>query len=375
MTHQEWERWWAEAGLQSRLDEAFRKHLSSPETTFDEHLAKRRVDLNHELEGKKLVYMDTKHWVNLCHVVLKTRHATPLYTEVFGLLKLLRQKSRICCPVSATLFEELMRQTDKSTRQATAQVMDSLGGGACLQNWLDLAKAEFGRHICQLFQIEKDQEMFFPIWTKVGYRQGESSFEFLENTAEKSVALEKAFFDVEWDMSLEQAQSMPGWIPTPDSFSAAWVQEARRAKHHQAQSPRNFKQLVQDRRRQLLSAFKSTLLPLLALCRGIPGSPKEQVAAVFDPIYQGKNPNAMPSLEVVAALDAAITLDTRRGVQANDLEDYIHAAQALPHSDALFCDNFMAQQLRTKPLEFGMVYRIEIGSRPEEILGYLKTLD
>jgi hypothetical protein len=61
-------------------------------------------------------------------------------------------------------------------------------------------------------------------------------------------------------------------------------------------------------------------------------------------------------------------LDTKRKVQANDLEDYLHAAQALPYCDAFFCDNFMSQKLRSKQLEFGRVYKTEIGSRPEEIV-------
>ena len=63
-----------------------------------------------------------------------------------------------------------------------------------------------------------------------------------------------------------------------------------------------------------------------------------------------------------------------RKVQANEMEDYLHVAQALPYCDALFCDNFMAQKLRPKPLEFGNVYQTEIGSRSEEIVAYLESL-
>ncbi|HMJ67085.1 MAG TPA: hypothetical protein VK615_17205 [Candidatus Binatia bacterium] len=82
----------------------------------------------------------------------------------------------------------------------------------------------------------------------------------------------------------------------------------------------------------------------------------------------------MPSLEVVASLDAALTLDTAKKVQANDMEDYLHAAQALPYCDALFCDDFMALKLRNKPLEFGKHYQTEIASHPDELLAHLKSL-
>ena|ERR1700722_13927784 len=69
-----------------------------------------------------------------------------------------------------------------------------------------------------------------------------------------------------------------------------------------------------------------------------------------------------------------IALESTRKVQANDMLDYLHAAQGLPYCDALFCDNFMAQKMCNKPLEFGKLYHTEIGSRPEEIVRYLSRL-
>jgi hypothetical protein len=116
------------------------------------------------------------------------------------------------------------------------------------------------------------------------------------------------------------------------------------------------------------------LLPMLALCQNLPGSPDDHVTAVLDPIYEGCDPRALPSVEVVAGLDAAIALESTRKVQANDMLDYLHAAQALPYCDVLFCDNFMAHKMRNSPLEFGKIYDTEIGSRPEEIVAYLKGL-
>ena len=77
---------------------------------------------------------------------------------------------------------------------------------------------------------------------------------------------------------------------------------------------------------------------------------------------------------MIAGLSAALALETNRKVQPNDMLDFLHAAQALPYCDALFCDKFMAQKMRNKPLEFGMVYDTQIGSSPEELLEYLKGI-
>lgn len=369
----DWAQWAASSEFQRRVQRSVEKHRGTAATTPERYLEQRRAELARELEGKKLIYLDTKHWVNLCHVLVQRPKREPLYDLILGLLEELRQKGRICCPVSATLFSELMKQGDPSTRRPTARIMDFLSGGVCLQNWLDLAKAEFGRHICRTLRI-RTVEVSFPTWTKVGYWAGEHTFEFPDETDEDSAMLEKVYVDLRWEMTCEDYQSMPDWTPTPDVFGAAWVAESEKSKAHQAQVKKDFPKLVREKREQLLAVLKDTLLPMLALCRSTPGTPDEHVVAVLDPIYKGQDSNALPSLEILAGLDAALNLEITRKVQANDMEDYLHAAQALPYCNALFCDKFMAQKLGNKPLDFGRTYQTKIGSRPEEIADYLKSL-
>lgn len=368
-----WSQWESASGLRRRVQQSIERHRVAATATPERYLEQKREELARELEGKKLIYLDTKHWVNLCHVLVQSPVRAPVYDVILGLLEALRQNGRICCPVSAALFSELMKQNDPSTRQLTARLMDFLSGGVCLQNWLDLAKAEFGRHICRTLQIHTFGEDSFPTWTKVGYWAGEHTFEFTGETEGDSAMLEKVYLDLRWEMTCEDYQSMPDWTATPDAFGVAWVAEFEKSKAYQAQVKQSFPKLVRAKRGQLLAVLKDTLLPMLALCQSAPGTPSEHVAAVLDPIYEGRDPQALPALEVVAGLDAALTLETTRKVQANDMEDYHHAAQALPYCDALFCDKFMAQKLRSGQLDFANVYQTEIGSRPEEIVAYLKS--
>jgi hypothetical protein len=365
---QGWARWEEATGFKSRVQQLVEKHLNNARLAASEYLAGRRARLSHELEDKQIIYLDTKHWVNLCNVVVQSPQAGPAYDQILGLLELLRRKGRICCPISATLFLELMKQDDPSTRQSTARLMDFLSGGVCLQNWLNLAKAEFGRHICRTLHNAQVDETEFPTWTKIGYWSGEHRIEFPNEVVINSAVMEKVYIDLRWEMTCDEYQSMPGWIPIPDSFAVAWIAESEQAKARQAQTGLSFHKLARARRAQLLQALKETLFPMLALCRNAPGTANDHVAAVLDPIYEARDPQALPLLEIVAGLDAVVQLDTKRKVQANDLEDYLHAAQALPYCDAFFCDNFMSQKLRSKQLEFGRVYKTEIGSRPEEIV-------
>jgi len=371
-----WEQWEAATGFRGRVQKLAEKHRADRVTSPDKYLAQRRGELVREIENKKLIYLDTKHWVNLCNVVVLSSQRKPIYDEILGLLELLRQKGRICCPVSSPLFMELMKQNDISTRQATARIMDYLSGGVCVRYWLEQIQFEFVGHVHRTFHGELLDKSLIPTWTKAGYWAGEHTIEFPNLSIEESDLMEKVYTDLHWDMTFEDYQIMPDSSLPPDEFAAAWAKAAVASRVSPTEPRPSFNKLVKRSRIQLLSVLKDHLLPLLAaLRRSSPTSIDDDFSTVFDPIYVGRDPSALPSVEIVAALDVAIALESNRSVQANDMLDFLHAAQALPYCDAMFCDNFMAQKMKNRPLEFGKIYKTEIGSRPEEIVAYLNTLN
>jgi len=371
---QDWERWYATFLDPSRVTELAEKHRRSPHLTADDYFEGKRIELARELEDKQLIYLDTNHWVNLCNVMVQSSKLIPAYHDILGLLETLRGRGRICCPVSGGLFRELMKQGDRSTRGKTARIMDYLSGGVCLQNWLELIRWEFAKHIGRTFRIRRIEEAPFQTWTKVGYWAGDRIHKFPELPANDSTVMGKIFVDLWWEMTCEEYQAMPDWTPPPDEFSKEWVTQGERSRIARIHENERFADVLRVRRSELLLDLAPILYPLHAHCQGQPGSPDEHVAAVWNPIYAGNDLQLLPSVEVVAALDAAISLDTARKVQGNDMEDYTHAAQAIPYCDAFFCDNFMAQKVCNKPLELGKNFDTRIGSRPEEIITYLKEL-
>jgi hypothetical protein len=371
-----WEPWEAATDFQSRIQKLVEKHRADRDTSPEKYLAQRRSELAREIENKKLIYLDTKHWVNLCNVVVLSSQKKPIYDEILGLLELLRQKGRICCPVSSSLFMELMKQNDTSTRRATARIMDYLSGGVCVRYWLEQIQFEFVGHVHRTFHGELSDESLIPTWTKAGYWAGEHTIEFPNIPIEESDLMEKVYIDLHWDMTFEDYQIMPDSSPPPDEFAAVWVKAVTASKISPTEPRPSFNELVKRPRIQLLSVLKDHLLPLLAeLHPSSPASIDDDFSTVFDPIYEGLDPNALPSVEIVVGLDAAIALESNRKVQANDMLDFLHAAQALPYCDAVFCDNFMAQKMKNRPLEFAKIFKTEIGSRPEEIIAYLNTLN
>jgi hypothetical protein len=370
-----WEQWEAATGFRGRVQKLAEKHRADRAMSPGDYLVQKRIELAHDIENKKLIYLDTKHWVNLCRVVQNSQDS-PIYSEILGLLELLRQKSRICCPVSSSLFMELMKQNDIVTRRSTARIMDYLSGGVCIRYWLEQIQFEFVAHVHRTFNRELLDESIIPTWTKAGYWAGEHTIEFPKISIEESDLMEKVYIDLRWDMTFEDYQSMPDTTLPLDKFADAWAEAANTSRGNQLTPKPVFSKLVKRSRNQLLSLLKDHLLPTLVALRG--GSAfgfENDLRAVLDPIYEGRDPNALPSMEILAGLDTAIAFELTRIVQAKDMLDFLHAAQALPYCDALFCDNFMAQKMKNRPLEFGKIYETEIGSRPEEIVAYLNALN
>src|SRR5450759_4843306 len=101
---QDWEHWEATTDFRARVQASVARHNAVPEITPEDYLSQKRIELARQLDGKKLIYLDTKHWVNLCDVLVKRKKDAPVYETILGLLEALRQRNRICCPLSAALF-------------------------------------------------------------------------------------------------------------------------------------------------------------------------------------------------------------------------------------------------------------------------------
>lgn len=86
---------------------------------------------NHEeiyysyIRGRALIYLDQNVWIDF----EEGRHPDALI-----LLKMLKQRGRIICPLSFALVEELFDQPTQELRQRRAKLMDELSGGAIVRD-------------------------------------------------------------------------------------------------------------------------------------------------------------------------------------------------------------------------------------------------
>jgi hypothetical protein len=353
------------------FQESIARHQQSPGVSDEEYLDQKRAELSEYLEDKKLIYLDTCHWVNLRHVMLQSERHQPPYDRILQLLEDLRSKERICCPVSQPLYEELMKQSDPKTRGATANLMDYLSGGVCVQNWLDLVRLEWRQLVAQTLLGKTRSESAFNSFTKAGFWAGEHIIPVPH--CDESVG-RKLYIDMRWAMTFHDYQAIPGFTKTPDALTDAFVAEANERKLQAEEGNSVFSDLVQKNRIALVNSMKGDFFPILEkMCPPTREIADLNISALMRQLIDNPTPWNMPSLQIVAGASAAMTTTGRR-TRPNDALDIIHAAVAIPYCDGFFCDNPMASLFRDKPLEYHKAYDTTIVSQPAGIAAYLEAI-
>jgi hypothetical protein len=350
---------------------SFEAHAATPQVSPEAYFRSRHSQLRDEITARKLIYLDTNHWINLRHVVLNSPREGRGYRELHGLLTTLFAQGKICCPVSFFVFIELTKQTDPVTRLATARLMDELSSGLCFQFPPDLARSEL-KHF--LLKAVARQPLGDKAWafTKVGFLVGQIIPELPLVPGATNTLLQKAWIDTVWAVRLEHMLDMPApprevmdfW----EKYAAAANADATFYRSSNLSYPRV---LEREKALFLRKLLKEELEPIgQELWATYPELRDVARLRLMPPAVA--SPQALPSLQILAGITAA-AMRTNMKFEANDILDFRHAALAIPYCDAVCCDNPMAARLRSKPCEFGKLYGTQILSRPQEVVCFLKV--
>jgi len=333
----------------------------------EQRLNQMEADLAREMEEITTVYLDTNHWVNLRHCVLGSARAKAEYYEILKLLERLIAQKRIVCPLSAPIFQELMKQSDEMTRRETAKLMDRLSGRTCLQFPLLLILSEWRHNVWQVM-LHRKERCDFPVWTKAGFWAGQQLvLKDVEFWSVRNVSDIDRWIDNMWSRGFEQLQAMPGHEHDPPELIASFIEEINNVTARSKAKTKSFEENCKAERLGLLNSLKEEFFNEPLPMKGIP--PIE----IFTSFVDGDNDWTLASLQVFAKIASAIVQSNRK-TEEHDMYDFLHAAGALVYCDVFFCDNPMANFFVSKPLEFNKVYKTIIVSRPVEIIDYLKGL-
>jgi hypothetical protein len=312
------------------------------------------IGLGEAISGRRKIYLDARFWIYLRDAAIGCPQR-PVHNALLQQLRRAVALRAAVCPISDVLFAELLKQSDETTRLATARVIDELSSGVALCLEDQRVGTEFAHFLYDLGARAEVHPLDHLVWAKVCFVWGETYPRRTAFDAATERAMQKAFIDYQWSMPLErivQVLGVDGTIPAADfAGTAQRLNEANRA---HAADLRKFPDVVLNELAGVLDLYKERLADILgAMYESQKGQPATVPAAErgnveshmrtafinlfrLRPLLMAKR---APTLYVHAKCHAAVRWDRKRNLTANDLMDFHHAAAALGYCNAFFTDN------------------------------------
>jgi hypothetical protein len=357
-----------------------KEHLASPDVSLGEHVRFRQHELGESLQSRRAVYLDQKFWIILRDVAANKRSAP----DEIALLVLLKEEvalGTVFCPISESTFAELLKQEDLATRLATAQLIDELSLGVSLVAYDERIELELEHVVLSKAEKRDLVPIHRLVWSKLSYVLGHVHPANTGFDVEVETALQKAFFDHMWTLSLsEMMQALGDFMPPEMAFGRlADRLNAGNVKH--AHELRSFSKTYDIELKGVLNLIAPIGANIVsnmaerAFGYSMPREGSEWSDLVqqwetflFDALKQGEGKNILRTLYIGTCLHAAVRWSKGRQLEANDFHDFHHACAALGYCDVFLTERSLKAMVTANHIALDVLYDCRVASNVKEAL-------
>lgn len=182
-------------------------HRRHPEISIDQHVKEKALELTESIHGVEKIYLDTRFWVLLRDAYME-RSTVRAADELLGEIRAAVAGKKALCPISESVFLELMKQQDLITRRATASLIDEFSHGVTLVPY----EQRVAQELVGIIALPRPDgpEYHEPkelVWSKLSYVLGLVHPSKTAFDAEDELVIQKAFFDHMWKIPLVEVIS------------------------------------------------------------------------------------------------------------------------------------------------------------------------
>jgi hypothetical protein len=293
----------------------------------------------------------------------------------------------VFCPISETVFLELMKQSDRRSRRATAELIDAWSAGATLIP----AQMRIGTEIAHLFQAVRYRGRVHAlddlVWSKLSYVMGYVHPSETPFDASTELAVQKAFLDHMWERPLVEIVDHLADVDA-DAFGidhSALAQTLNEGVAAHAHTIDGFETAYEDEVRGIVDLLGDVALEVMVdmarkegVARPLPGDRSDQLNMLKNllvAMLKAVEPRrTLRTAHVLATLHAAVRANKGRKFKANDLPDFDHAAAAVGYCDAFFTDHKLCKLLTLPPVQLDTFFACRVASRVEDAIQWLAAL-
>lgn len=367
----------------AQIAERFALHRATPQITADEHARRRVIELGEWVMARDRIYLDKCFWIYLRGARMRAP-CPPGASDLLDALVAGVAAGRLVCPISDALFLELMKQSDLTTRSATAELIDELSCGVTLCHEPTRVATEVA-HFLHANAGHSVHPLEHLVWTKVPYILGVQHPVATAFPEDEQLVIQKAFFDHLWEFSLS---TMVGTIGSAWPLASPFGDIANRLNRDNAvhaPSMKSFAQVYRDEINGVLELAAPIAADVLhdmarkALGPAAQSSAEEReeitrqcLGLLRAAIRKPAGRRALRTLQVGALLHAALRWNRTQKLNANDIFDFHHAEAALGYCDVLLTDGPMHALLRQRNLAIERDFLCRVMSSAKEAADWIR---
>jgi hypothetical protein len=346
----------------------------------------RQVELAKSLRRRGAIYLDIKFWIILRDVVMGLRTA-PAEQELLSLLREGVAEGSIFCPISDTTFSELLKKADVESRRLAAALIDELSIGVTLIPYHMRA----GTEIAHLLHSARNPNDVHPledlVWSKLSYVMGFLHPHGTPFDPATELAMQKDFFDHMWNMGMCQMIDAIGDHPLPVQPFDVLARQINELNAQHMEELRTFSQAYDCEMHGMLDIFinvAADVVEQMVISKYGPRAPlapdqrKEEERQLhnllFASLKKERTKKALPTLDILATLNASIRWNKKQQLKPNDFLDFQHATAALGYCDAFFTERSLRGQITASHVRLDEKYGCKVIATPEDAVAYLRDL-
>lgn len=349
-------------------------HRTQPDVSLEKYVRHKRIQLGIEVTKKYCIYLDLRFWILLRDVELY-KNKTPNLVELLSQLKRLVDNGVAVCPISESIFIELMKQSNPENRTATSELIDRLSLGITLI----VNHQRVSQELCNAIYGQAGASNLFPIdalvWIKLAYVLGETHPYQTPFEANEELVIQKSFFDHMWKISLSEMVSYIDFAKWPQSNFEQTVDLLNAGNKRHANEIKSFSQAYRAEFEGGLSLFKEDLLRLFK---------KVDEAGYKD--FENNSDNltkkerfsqfskSIRTLHIGACCHAAVRWDKKRRLTANDLLDFHHAEAAIGYCNLFLTEKPLKTLVSQRHLGLLSDFPCVVASNVSEVLAKIDEL-
>ncbi len=355
--------------------------------TIDDLIRQCKIQLGIQLKNKRKIYLDLNYWIRMreCYVGSPKNFA---FQKLYEVLIDLVNEELVVCPISQRIYIELLKQDDLNSRINTAKIIDKFSQGITILSEPEREQSELFYYVRKIIL---GQNNIIPvdefIWLKVAYILGVFIPEIDNIPKDILDKMQKDIFNKSLEVTLEEiittiGDKIPKEILNKDKSTIAM----NLGKMLANDKVHSIKQVFMDEVRGALSIFKDTVEDFLLYLKYNNPSLLEELLkkeinnandllyVIFNDIKNDTLYDLLPFIYIQLCLHTMMRWDKNRSFTPNDLEDFLHAASALPYFDYFFTEKPLTLLLKTSQFRLDKKYNKEVLYDVNEIIESLNKI-